>query len=291
MIVIINIYTKIPKEIFDTENSIGLIHKTNNDNLVFILYYLYLLTNFENKAVISIKFLCEKIGYFNKKDTRDKIIDTLFVLKQNKMIDFDCINNISDVFEVDTTPLFKDDNFIILEKEEFDKINNSSFSKKEISNLLKVFIYIKSKSYRRLNNEEIYINGGLSQTCYVSYENIAENTTVNKSLIIKYISILQELNLIKYSNLGSKIKNDIVTDCSNIYAITSICKENINIELKEGLKQQRYYYEQLGYKIVKNKLTNNKRKINGRIGYLTKKLKNKTITDNELQELNKLKSL
>lgn len=284
----IKIYSKIPVTIFAKENNLL---KQTSDKTILILHQLSMLTTYSGNALLSINYIIDAIKYKQKYELQQEIIQTLLLLQKENLIKINTkINNPNYIVDIDTSNLFNLGQFIILENDEYITIQDNSVSKKELFNLLKILLYLKYKSYKRPYNESILETGGKANICYPSYNEIEDNTNISKNNINKLINKLQDLNLIKYDNLGNRKMGKEITQCNNIYVVTSLCnKDEIDIELKEGLKQQKHYYEQQGYKIVKNKTDNNIRKINGRIGYLTAKLNNKTITKEEKKELIKLK--
>ena len=189
--------------------------------------------------------------------------------------------------KINTENLNVNDEFFVVEEDELKIISDASDDIREVNNIIKVYFYLKARCYKR--GTELCYAGGQAETTYCSYENISKHTLISEGNIKKYIDILKEINLIDYDNLGKKYKEDnpkLLTDCANIYALIKISgKEFIKDELREGMKQQKYDYEDKGFKITKKDYKNNNRKINGRKGYLIKKQNNNTITEGELMEL------
>jgi hypothetical protein len=299
-----DLYAKIPTQLFyeivkdEIVNKITCVKDTSiltnirDSKVVLILYQLYLNTNYKDKCNISISHLINECGYYNNDKSKSQfktILNDLCKLKYiTTELDLNKLKH-NNLLPLDTTKLIETDSFVILKQQELDKITSSSTSNKEILNLLKVYLYLKCKCNKKKDGHTTYVNGGKAQVAYPSYENIAEFTYTSESHIVEYITKLKDLGLIEYRNLGKKYhENDPkkrITECTNIYAITSIVQgEYLEIELKEGLKQQEEFYKSQGYIIVKDNNINDK-SIYGRKGYLTKKLNNETITDKELKEL------
>lgn len=265
-----------------------------DSKVILILYQLYIRTNYTVECDISISKLINRCGYYNNDRTKTEFKNILNDLCKLKYINTkDNINKSkhNDLITFNTVKLIDIDKYVSLEQSELNKIISSSTSNKENINLLKVYLYLKCKSNKRkkINGGNIQKDGGKAQVAYPSYKNIAEYTYTSESHIVEYITKLKNLGMIEYKNLGKKyLENDMnktITDCANIYIITNIVKGDfIELELKEGLKQQHNYYEGKGYIILDDNRINMK-SIYGRKGFLTKKLNNKTITVKEVEEL------
>lgn len=244
------------------------------------------------EANISISYLINKCNYYSNDKIKNEFKNILNDLCKLKYISTkENISNLkhNDLFIVNTDELFNAENFVILEQKELNTLILNSANKKELLNLLKVYLYLKCRCYKQPTGDYTAKNGGKAQVAFPSYENIAEFTYTSESHIVEYITKLKELNLIDYKNLGKKYKESDpkkrITDCINVYTIMSICSGEIaENELKEGLKQQQEHYIEDGYIIVKTNNINDK-SIYGRKGYLTKKLNNNTITEQEKEEL------
>lgn len=293
----LRVFSKIPKELFYIDNTNegyknSILNKLNDSKVVLVLHYLYTLGNRYNITAITIDYLLSKCDYYANTENRKDIINIFKYLKHIKLIDYlDNKINPNDMIEIDIDKLINSNNFVLLEEQEINIINSNSNNKKEFSNLLKIYLYLKARAYNRNSGNDIVMEGGRSQTTYCSYNNISLHTKTGEGQIKKYIDKLQDLKLIKYANLGMKsieVNGKVIIDeCINIYAIVNLCNGSVDAELKEGLKQQENNYTNKGYKIIKVK-TNNKndnKVINGRKGYLIKKQKNNTITNKELKEL------
>lgn len=272
------------------ENSI--LTNIRDSKVLLILYQLYIRTNYTNECDTSVSKLINKCNYFSNTKTKDEFKSILNNLCNLKYINTsDDINKLkhNDLITFGTSKLIDMDSFVILEQKELNTITSSSTSNKEILNLLKVYLYLKCKCNKRKDGDNIQKAGGRAQVAYPSYNNITEYTYTSESHIVEYITKLKELGMIEYRNLGKKyLENDPnkkITDCTNLYVITNLVQgEYVDLEFKEGLKQQRNFYEKDGYIIINDNSINDK-SIYGRKGYLTKKLNNNTITEKEIKEL------
>lgn len=299
-----DLFAKIPTELFyhlinnpTKEKNISV--KTNSiltnirdDKVLLIIYYLYTATNYMYEANISISYLINKCNYYNNDKVKKEFKIILNDLCKLKYISInEDINKLkhNDLFVVNTDNIFNSEKFVILEQKELNTLILNTANKKELLNLLKVYLYLKCRCYKKKEGDYTAKSGGKAQVTYCSYNNIADYTYTSEGHMAEYITKLKELNLIDYKNLGKKYSiNDPkkkITDCNNIYTIMSVCSGEIaENELIEGLKQQQQFYEDNDFTIVKTNNVNDKA-IYGRKGYLVKKVNNNTITEKELKEL------
>lgn len=286
-------YSKIMNKLFYTneEGKESILKIVNDNKVVLVMHYLYLLTNRCGEVTVSLDFLIEECGYKVDKDSRKSFKYILISLKELGYIKFNEINKSNDVIKIDTNKLNVDSEFFIVEDEELELIKSIAEDKKEYLNLLKVYYYLKARIHKKKKDS---VSDSESQSTFNPYEDIANRTLISERNIKKYIDKLQNINLIKYDNLGYKYKvnnKEFKTECANVYVLTkvSIDEETLNYDLKEGLKAQSLYYEEKGYIITKNGYKNNDKKINGKYGSLIKKEKNNTLTEQEEKELNKIR--
>lgn len=298
------IFAKIPTELFynmiydsiedknkSTKNN-SILTNIKDSKVILILYYLYTSTNYLEECNISISYLINKCNYYSNDKVKNEFKSILNDLCKLKYISTnnDLVNiKHNDLITFNTDELFNINTFVILEQSELNTLILNSANKKELLNLLKVYLYLKCRCYKQTTGDYTAKNGGKAQVAFPSYENIAEYTYTSESHIVEYINKLKELNMIDYKNLGKKYHESDpkkkITDCINVYTIMSICDGEIaENELQEGLKQQRENYINNGYVIIKANNINDK-SVYGRKGYLTKKLNNNTITDTEKEEL------
>ena len=286
-------YSKITNKLFYTnkEKKESILKIVNDNKVVLVMHYLYLLTNICGEATVSVDYLIEKCGYKVDKDSRKSFKNILDKLKELKYINFNNINKSNEVIEIDTTKLNVDTEFFVVENEELELIRNNTEDIREFLNVVKVYYYLKARIYKRKETTTI---DPRSQSTYNTYEDIANHTLISERNIKKYIDKLQEINLIRYCNLGYKYRVDNIqakTECANLYVLTKISKdeEMLRYDMKEGLKQEELFYIDKGFIVTENGYKNNDRKLNGFYGSLIKKEKSNRLTDEEREELNKLR--
>ena len=286
-------YSKITNKLFYTnkEGEESILKIVNDNKVVLVMHYLYLLTNRCSEATVSVDYLIEKCGYKVDKDSRKSFKNILYKLKELKYINFNNINKSNEVIEIDTTKLNVDTEFFVVENEELELIRNNTEDIREFLNVVKVYYYLKARIYKRKETTTI---DPRSQSTYNTYEDIANHTLISERNIKKYIDKLQEINLIRYCNLGYKYRVDNIqakTECANLYVLTKISKdeEMLRYDMKEGLKQEELFYIDKGFIVTENGYKNNDRKLNGFYGSLIKKEKSNRLTDEEREELNKLR--
>lgn len=287
-------YSKIMNKLFYTkeEGQESILKIVNDNKVVLVMHYLYCLTNRFNEVTVSVDYLIEKCGYKVTKKAQLQFKDILVKLDEKGVIELkDEINSYSRVMEINTAKLNVDSEFFVMEEEELELIKSIAEDTREYINIIKVYFYLKARIHK---GNDVRANGGKSQTTFNTYLDIANTTLISERNIKKYIDKLQDINLIRYENLGYKYKADNInfkTECANLYALTKISTDDdwIKADLKEGLKQQEHYYEENGYVVTKKGYKNNDKKLNGRYGSLIKKEKNNILTDTEKEELSKIR--
>lgn len=311
------LYSKITNQLFYTREGKSsypeksILNTVGDDKVILVLHNLYLLTNFEKNALVTLDYFIEKCGYCVNQKTRRSFKDILLKLRSCDWIDFE--GGYEDIksgqmIEINTESLFyyTETNFTSLTEAEVKTImDNEENSKTKIA-LIKLYLYLKARTYKRAYEENGFEEGmdewqcseiaGLynyrSQSTYQSYELINRFTNISQSNIKQLIGKLQELGLITYASAGKKYlkgKPSTITECENVYVINNLQPQlSIKRELEIGIKQYCYMLREKGYSITDREYTNNDRKINGRIGGLTNKFKNGTITTEQLDELNEL---
>lgn len=287
-------YSKIMNKLFYTkeEGQESILKIVNDNKVVLVMHYLYCLTNRFDEATVSVDYLIEKCGYKVTKKAQFQFKDILVKLDEIGVIELkDEINSYSRVIEINTAKLNVDSEFFVMEEEELELIKSIAEDTREYINLIKVYFYLKARIHK---GNDVRANGGKSQTTFNTYLDIANTTFISERNIKKYIDKLQDINLIRYENLGYKYKPENInlkTECANLYALTKISTDDdwIKADLKEGLKQQEHYYEENGYVVTKKGYKNNDKKTNGKYGSLIKKEKNNNLTDKEKEELSKIR--
>lgn len=278
-------FSKVTNEMFyglNGEKEKSILKYVNDNKVMLMMHHLFILTNFRNQATISIDLLIEECGYKVGKKNQASFKEILTKLKELELIDFEGeIKSYSKIIRIDTTNLKLDGKYFEIEDDEIELISAYTKDIRETLNVMKVYFYLKARIPK---GKEVAKNGGEPNATYDSYKTISEYTMISESNIKKYIDILQEIDLIRYKNLGYKYKEEnrkIKTDCSNTYVLTRVSKDMIEEDLKEGLKKQKYFYEENGYKITSKGYKNNDKKENGLYGSLIKKEKNNTLTEKE----------
>ncbi len=286
-------YSKITNKLFYTnkEDEESILKIINNNKVVLVMHYLYLLTNRCGKATVSLDFLIEECGYKVDKDSRKSFKNILDKLKELGYIYFTEISKSNEVIEIDTNKLNVDKEFFVVEDEELELIRANTEDIREFINVVKVYYYLKARIYKKQDDTILDCR---SQSTFNPYLDIANRTLISERNIKKYIDILQEINLIKYDNLGYKYRVDNIqakTECANVYVLIKVSKdeETLNYDLKEGLKAQELYYNDKGFIVTKKGYKDNDKKRNGIFGSLIKKENNNSLTEKEREELCRLR--
>lgn len=303
------IFSKIPNTLLVAEDK-SILELVGDNKIILILHKLQTLSTLENKNIcyISIEYLVKNCGYKIDKDTNKSFKNILLKLKELELINFNDFRTNKELIEIDITKLKELDKFIQLYPEEIETIQANSKDKREFLNLLKVYLLLKKAVHKRNKEKAQDVNvkhgGEIAETTYLSHDYISLKCNINKRNIKKYIDRLQDLKLIKYANLGTKYKanskNKLISECTNLYALTYISSENgIDTELEYGLSLQKAQLEDAGYTIVQNnkkkkndngnKLT--KQQKGGKISAIKRKIKNGTATDRDLEELKELQGV
>lgn len=127
--------------------------------------------------------------------------------------------------------------------ENYKKILNLK-CKLDKNKMLNLYCYILSKIMRRNDKiDNISITGGSAEIFWCSQENICDDLNITKPTLNTYLGKLNELGLIYYGSIGAFQKDGYIIKPHNVYA------ENEE-ELKEGLKQSKYYWENEGWKLL-----------------------------------------
>lgn len=311
------LYSKITNQLFyiregkSSSEKNSILNYVGDDKVILVLHKLYILTNFEKNALVTLDYIIEECGYGINQKTRRSFKNILLKLRDSGWIDFEGEEEIKSgrMIEIDTEALFygNETNFTSLTQNELKTIMDNEENLKTRIALIKLYLYIKARIYKRAQGENEFKEGMnewecseiagwynyRSQSTYQSYELINRFTNISQSNIKHLIEKLQELDLITYASAGRKYlkgKPNTMTECENVYVVNNLQpQEAIKREIKIGLEQYCHILREQGYSITNKEYTNNDRKINGRIGGLTNKLKKGTITAEQLHELNELK--
>jgi len=182
--------------------------------------------------------------------------------------------------------------FVILEKEEKDRIYGYNEEKLSHLKLLLYYCYLKCRMYKRPIGDQMVVSGGRAEIAYPTFEIINKDLGLTDDTIDKYNKILVDLNMIRYKSAGNWYYKDdpnkIVRESCNIYTLFTD-EETANLNLKEGIK----YYKKLdrnsnkiftGSKAYKN----NNKVLNGELGSIIKKEKKGTATEKDMIRKNEL---
>jgi predicted transcriptional regulator len=276
----------------------SIINTIQDDKVIIILHELYVNSSFRRTYNLNLDFFIEQCGYQVNQKSKKNFEQVLNKLKDNKLINFDSINN--KIISIDIEPLIlkSSKNYFILTDEEINTFKNVKDLRLRIT-LLKVYTYLKATTTKRSINEKtgekynIQVIG-VPQVTWQSYEYIEKFINIGQAHLKTYIDKLKELGLIDYASCGkkyhSKDKYKKLSECPNVYTITNLNECGNEQELELGLKQcKNWLEEENGWIVTKTNYKNNDRKTNGKIGGLTKKLNKGTITDKQKEELDKLK--
>lgn len=294
-------FSKITNQLFyvkvgEDENGKGqysheesILYKCNyDDKVILILHELFLNTTLKRECLITLDYLILTCGYKADKDNRKSFKNILKRLKDIELINFNEINKSNELIVIDTDGLMMligDGNYTILAGEELGILNSVTDVRKRTT-LLKLYLYLKARTTKRTNDEDINLNC-TPQITYQAYETINKYTNISESRIKEYIDELQEMKLITYRNVGKRYKetdkHQKLNEAPNVYAINNL-QDDIEAELELGIKQCKHDQQSKGYVVVDKEYKNNNREIFGKKGSLTKKINNGTITEEEQKQ-------
>lgn len=213
------LFLKFPNSLFrDIDNKQSIIESVGEKGILAFTYFMSMNTEIE-----IINFTLEDlILYSGFKPNRregginEKFIESIMWLKDNKYIincTFDkdikqkslykcSINNLEE-------PYFKVYNSEILKLYKYD-------GKLKKTNLIKLFLYIKSKIYRRSKTEHIEYDK--YEVCFPSYKNISDTLHIGETNILPYINELKSMDLISFKKIPDMIScnGEILYGC-NVY--------------------------------------------------------------------------
>jgi hypothetical protein len=299
-------FSKIPNSLFYKKDGKSILKITKDYNALFVLDYIYMSTNRRNQIKFTIEDVVKYCGLKPDKHSgksNDKIKSILIKLKELKLIADDTNYSLlgtkgykSDKDLLYTTPkLFKKDifgndtEFVILTDEEKDRIMNTDINIDKLK-LLFYYLYLKSRIYKRdVNDGELHMAGGKSESAYINFEKINEDTLFTADTINKYNETLDKLNLIRYGRAEHwYYKNDTnktIRESCNVYVLYN--DGNYETNLKEGIKQYKLYYSHERV-FTKSEYANNNRRINGKIGRISYLERIGKATNAQIKEKNEL---
>lgn len=229
----------------------------------------YIDNNIVRNSGVSRIYIKEMIEFIGKKPRagkdgiNNKIKNILQQLNEKgyiKILSGD-ISNINKIIEVKTNFEFiknkkgKSSEYFDIKTDSYNKI----FSIKDSDNisLFNSYCYILSRIKRRVTafdkngnpmatNKDINAFGGEAEIFFGKIEEFARDLKMSNSTVTTLIDILVENKLIFKGNLGRIRKGKFFKNSVNVYALNKD-------ELREGLKQIKYSYENDGYTIEKVK--------------------------------------
>ena len=302
------VYSKIPNKFFyssiEGEKSIFAQAKYNEKALL-ILEYLYLNTNRRNLIKFTLEDMIVQCGFkcsTKKNESNAQFKELLSILQRNSIID---------VFGNDgkePNPLIEnfkpkelikcslkidyDNNFVMLEDHEKDKIFCQEIDKVNNLKLLLYYCYLKCRIYKRRKDDDLQMSGGRPEVGFPSFKTINEDLHITDDTIDNYNQILVKLDLIRIGSAGNwhyaDDPNKVLRDSCNIYALF-VDEETTNLNLKEGIKFYKYL-DINSNKIFTNskEYKNNNKRLNGELGSLIKKEKLGTITEKDIARKNEI---
>jgi hypothetical protein len=299
-------YSQLPNEVFYLKNENNddkkteqgsIINTIKDDKVIIMLHELYVNSSFRRNYHMNLEFFIDQCGYQVNQKSKKSFENVLYKLKEIKLIDFDKIHNKTMIIDTEQLILKSCSNYFSITDEEINKLRLIKDLRLRMS-ILKLYSYLKATVTKRSINDKTGSKYNIQveqipQVTWQSYEYIEKFINVGQAHLKLYIDKLKELNLIDYTSCGkkhhSKDRYKKLSECPNIYTITNLNDCGNEQELEFGLSQCKDWLEKDGWVITKTNYKNNDRKINGKIGGLTKKLNKGTITNKQKGELDKLK--
>lgn len=300
-------FSKIPNNLFYLKSKKSIFKITNDYNVLFVLDYLYTNTNRRNQTLFTIEDIVRYCGLkpdAHRGKSNNRIKSIVIMLKELNLINDDTdysllgtkgYKNDKDILYTNLN-LFKknkegnDVEFVLLEDNERNKIVNTD-TNLDKTKLLFYYLYLKSRIYKRNAETEgdLIMNGGKSESAYISFEKINEDTLLTADTINKYNEVLVDLHLIKYDRAEhwyyKSDPNKTTYESCNVYVLYN--NGNFKTNLKEGIKQYKLFYSEKRV-FTKNEYTNNNRRINGKIGRLSYLERIGKATEQQILEKNDL---
>lgn len=287
-------FSMLPNDLVQSTKDKHSICKIIKDSkVILILDYLYMNTTLRGISIFCLEDMIVELGFKpnnNKGRTNDKFKNIL-----SKLIDFGIICELEkDIYpkkinycklKLNNNPSSDESDisgyFTLSDSE---KIKILSLKDRDNVEILKLYCYLKSKSYKRLENKHVQRTSGRYEGCYPSYGVIENDLEISQNTITNYLKELKNLDLIRYDNNGLIHYKDDKSDIreSNNHYVLYDNNERWKDELRGALK---YHKEELinsGCKFSKKK-DNHKtnRKLNGLKGQYKKQLNNGKITQEE----------
>ena len=249
-------FIKIPNDLFYDGKEGGNFMELGNYNLLIVVTYLKTRYNMLNEVAFSIEKLVRFCGLkvnLNKNESVDKmrnilkfLIDKEYITLLEDDVDIDKVK-VKDFINVKINKELKD-NFTKIPLSVIDKILNSGY--RYSNKILTYWCYLHCRVYKKVNSSDNKAN-----VTWVSLDKISLDIGLSKETIIAYNEILVDLGLLKIENVGIKKKGKTRERCSNIYLTIdgSIDANTLDVYMKEGVSQYKYYIKEQGWEVVDNK--------------------------------------
>lgn len=262
-------FIKLPNNLIWTisKEEIPLCNLEENKLLLPTIIYLGSQINKVNKCVFSLEDLIKSVG-FKPRTGKDNSIHK-FKKILNIIQKFNWLSNEIDYNNIKLKDLIKtnfnikcdknennnDINFFKIYYNNFYKIMNYNTNMDKI-NILKLYCHIISRIRRNnytnindFNNKILYDKGlRLIEEAHITYDDFHKSINISNSstMLNKYLSVLKELELIYYDNIGKVVnKYGEIINSVNVYC------EN-EYELQRALIYEMKYYLKNDYKIISN---------------------------------------
>lgn len=199
-----------------------------------VLYYLFLKEDKEGVIVFSIKNLISFWGFTPQRNNNK--INMIFKnildeLKNNNIIISNIDFNSISISDFVTVKFYSENNipwylnsknyFVSLSIQELKTLKNyidNSNEKIQIEKIL--YLYLLIKSYMNFSSQSL-------KYCFSSLDNLIKKSGLSRSSVLKYMSILQQANMIYIYDVGEYVDIDINIQKSPI--IYTLEKININL--------------------------------------------------------------
>jgi hypothetical protein len=302
-----NSFSKIPTITFcDNKKKMSLTKICEDEKVILVMDYLYNnMRNSDNLIMFTFSHLIDSCGYkvqHGRRGSNDNFVKIIKKLVEINAID---IIRIQDGYNLDNVrmndfiecsiKLKYNSDFVMLYHNEKNKILNCNFAKVSSSKLLIYYCYLKSKIHIRKDNEDIAKTGGRANVCFPSYETIRRDIGLSPNTTKEYNDALCKLNLIRIGNAGlwhfreDSTKKKI--ESPNTYVLYDGEDGQWKNELEEGIRQYKKLFGDERIFVGTREYKNSNRKINGKIGALTRLKNDGRATSEQLTELASLKAM
>lgn len=243
----------IPKKVILNKNLISNL----GNKLPYTISYLICATNKFNKCYFSLENLITTSGNslrtgLNRNNEQFRSI--IKELVNYNLLSVDCNMdkvNLATLIKGELLKLYDTNdkgqkiNWFSVGIDDYLKILNSKTKLNKIT-LINLYFYILARIIRRNDKiKNITITGGVAEVFWKSQNNICKDLNISKQTLNTYLKHLKKLELIHYGNIGKIKKDKTIMEAPNIYATDEM-------ELKYGLEQSKYYWENQGWKVITN---------------------------------------